>query len=459
MHERLHSAVDLASNTREVGTQTGESSQNKTNFFELVLNKTQKGFKRLTEKIRLGESCINLVHKKEKKEEVKESNTIQFSEDNEKVSTLNLLDTSNTADKQTLLNSYNELSNNELPNNELPNNELPNNKLPPNLFVLGGVKIGLNENVNLPIPIEPNASIEFGAKFLQKMASNINLTSSGRLNEPTSLDSIGIDFDSNISNFQKGIGLYLNNSPGQCIGLTIITQGENRVGIPMTENLANAFNNIKVGYYGSNKDSTPDRYLSPIRGGVNAINNTIARCIIPKLKNNTEKGKVSDNVKITDLAGRIGQGTPLNNPVASKTESALNVKPATSGPRSQNKSVRQTVPSAAGYSAAGYSAAGEGFRNNRGEAKLSPQQSLFSNRLSSLKPEDKQKGESFVTRAYDHRESQSVGSLSEFFSQEASQNEEPLDPLSLLDPPPLQKDSEDETLDLFKKSKKKVMMT
>lgn len=447
MHERLHSAVDLASNTREVGTQTGESSQNKTNFLQLVLNKTQKGFKRLTQKTRLGESCINLVHKKEKKEEVKESNTIQFSEDNENVSTLNLLDTSNTADKQTLMNS---------------DNELPNffNKLPLNLVVLDGVKIGLNENVNLPIPIEPNASIEFGAKLLQKMASNINLTSSGRLNEPTSLDSldsIGIDFDSNtnISNLQKGIGLYLNNSPGQCMGLTIITQGENRVGIPMTENLANAFNNIKVGYYGSNKYSTPDRDLSPIRGGVNAINNTIARCIIPKLKNNTEKGKVSDNVKITNLAGRIGQGTPLNNPVASKTGSALNVKPATSGPRSQNKSVRQTVPSAAGYSAAGYSAAGEGFRNNRGEAKLSPQQSLFSNRLESLKPEDKQKGESFVTRAYEHRESQSVGSLSEFFSQEASQDKEPLDPLSLLDPPPLQKDSEDETLDLFKKSKKK----
>ena len=358
----------------------------------------------MTEKTRLGESCINLVHKKEKKEEVKESNTIHSSEDNENVSTLNLLDTSNTVDEQTLMNSYDEL--------------------PSNLVVLNDMKIGLNENVNLPISIKPNASVDFGVKFLQKMSSNIHLTSSGRLHEPTYLDSIEIEFDSNPINFQKRIGLYLNNSPGQRMGLTIVSdsQGENQFGIPMTEDLANAFYSIKAEYSGSNRDSTPDRDLNPIKGGVNEISNTIARYIIPELKNNTEKGKVSDNVKITNLSGRIGQGTPLNNPFASKTGSApnANVRPSTPGqlPRSPNspankgQSARQTASSATG----------EGFGNNRREVKLSRKQPLPSNKLKGIKLEDERKRESFVTRAYAHRESQSVQSLSEFFSQEASQD-------------------------------------
>ncbi len=65
LHEQLHSAVNLPSNRREVGTQTGDSSQNKPKFLQLVKNTAQKGFKRLTQKTRLGESCINLVNQEE----------------------------------------------------------------------------------------------------------------------------------------------------------------------------------------------------------------------------------------------------------------------------------------------------------------------------------------------------------------------------------------------------------
>lgn len=65
LQEQLHSAVSLSSNTREVGTQTGDSSQNKTKFLELVKTKIQKGFKRLTQTTRLGETCINLVNQEQ----------------------------------------------------------------------------------------------------------------------------------------------------------------------------------------------------------------------------------------------------------------------------------------------------------------------------------------------------------------------------------------------------------
>lgn len=57
----MHTHIDLPSNTREVGTQTGDSSQNKTSLLQFVLNKIKKGYKRLTRKTRLGENCINLV--------------------------------------------------------------------------------------------------------------------------------------------------------------------------------------------------------------------------------------------------------------------------------------------------------------------------------------------------------------------------------------------------------------
>jgi len=65
LQEQLHSAVSLSSNTRKVGTQTGDSSQNKTKFLELVKTKIQKGFKRLTQTTRLGETCINLVNQEQ----------------------------------------------------------------------------------------------------------------------------------------------------------------------------------------------------------------------------------------------------------------------------------------------------------------------------------------------------------------------------------------------------------
>lgn len=285
--EQLYLGVGLASNTREVGTQTSGSSQNKTNFCKHVLKKTKKGLTRLTQKTRLGEDCINLVHKKDMKEEVKKSNTIKPSENIESISTLDLLETSNTADGQTLINSYDEV--------------------PSGIIILNDIKIGINDNVNIPTSIEPNASVDVGAKLLHKISSNIFVTSSGRLNESTSLDSLEIAVDPNPNIFQKHVGQYLNYGPGQRMGLTIISdsQGGTRFGIPMTEDFANALYSIKAEYSSRNRDSISDRDLSPIHGGVNAINNTIARFIRPKLHNNTEKGKISDGVKITNLAGGL----------------------------------------------------------------------------------------------------------------------------------------------------------
>lgn len=291
LKEHDYSRLLLASNTKKqkVATQPSGSSQNKnkTNFFQLVLKKTKNGLTRLTKEGRLSESCINLVQKKKINEEVKESNTIQPSEEIESTSTLKPLD---TADEQPSIHSYDKVS--------------------PKVPILNDVKIGINDNVNIPTSIEPNVSIDFAAKLLYKISSNLFVRSYGRLNEPTSLDSLEVAVDPNPNVVQKNVSLYVNDGPGQAMGVSIVTDGQDgtRVGIRMTQDLANTITSLKAVYSPQNRDSISDRDLSPIHDGINAINNTIARFIGPKLHNTTEKGKVSDSVKITNLSGSLAGG-------------------------------------------------------------------------------------------------------------------------------------------------------
>ena len=154
-------SLSLSSNTREVGTQTGESSQNKRTVLQFLVSKSKKGYKYLTQNRRLGENCINLVGRDKGSFEESEQERVSENLHNPPLQT-----TSSTVYKTDPFetSNFSELAKQEKGINFLSNLEL-------GVRDIGQCSLG------------PKPTPSAFKKSIQAAARNMQLTSSGGVNQ------------------------------------------------------------------------------------------------------------------------------------------------------------------------------------------------------------------------------------------------------------------------------------